>query len=101
MSTIFFFWDIQADRDREYLDFIMNDYLSAMARTGINLTDGWIKIAGEGSQVIALGESENYPAAVRAMESKEFQAIESRLLRYVENYTKFIARRSNITSEGR
>jgi hypothetical protein len=101
MSTIFFFWDIQPDRDREYLDFIMNDYLSAMARTGINLTDGWLKIAGEGSQVIALGESDSYSAAVKAMESKEFQAIETRLLTYVENYSKYIAKRSNIASEGR
>jgi hypothetical protein len=101
MSTIFFFWDIQPDRDREYLDFIMNDYLAAMARTGINMTDGWLKVAGEGPQIIALGESENYSSAVQAMESKDFQLIETRLLRYVENYSKYIAKRSNITSEGR
>lgn len=101
MSTIFFFWDIQPERDREYFEFITSEYLSSMARAGINLTDGWLKIAGEGSQVIALGESESYPAAVKAMDSAEFHAIEERLLNYVENYSKYIAKRSNITSEGR
>jgi hypothetical protein len=100
MSTIFFYWDIKPEKDREYMDFIFNDYLPSMARLGVNVTDGWLKIAGDGPQIMALGESDDYPTARQAMDSREFRAIEGRLLNYVENYSKRVAKR-DIKSEGR
>ncbi len=93
MSTIFFYWDIKPDKDKEYMDFIFNDYLPSMSRLGISVTDGWLKIAGEGSQIIALGESEDVATALSAIESREFRATENRLLNYVENYSKHVGRR--------
>jgi len=100
MSTIFFYWDIRPEKDREYMDFYFNDYLPSMSHLGINISDGWLKVAGEGSQVIYLGDSENYATAQQAIESREFQAIEARLQPYIQNYSKRIARR-DIKSEGR
>ncbi len=100
MSTIFFYWDIKPDRDKEYMDFIFNDYLPSMSRLGINVTDGWLKMAGDGPQIMALGESEDVATTISALGSREFRATESRLLNYVENYSKHIGRR-DIKSEGR
>jgi hypothetical protein len=93
MSTIFFYWDVKPEKDKEYMDFIFNEYLPSMARMGINVTDGWLKIAGEGSQIIALGESDDVITSISALESREFRATENRLLNYVENYSKHIGRR--------
>lgn len=98
MSTIFFYWDIKPDKDKDYMDFIFNDYLPSMSRLGINVTDGWLKMAGEGPQIMALGESDDYPTVRQALGSREFRATENRLLTYVENYSKHIARR-NIKNE--
>ncbi len=100
MSTIFFYWDIRPEKDKEYMDFIFNDYLPSMARLGISVTDGWLKMAGEGPQIMALGESDDYTKARQALDSREFRATETRLLNYVENYSKHLARR-DIKSEGR
>jgi hypothetical protein len=93
MSTIFFYWDVKPEKDKEYMDFIFNEYLPSMARLGINVTDGWLKIAGEGSQIIALGESDDVITSMSALESREFRATENQLLNYVENYSKHIGRR--------
>lgn len=98
MSTIFFYWDIKPEKDKEYMDFIFNDYLPSMARVGISVTDGWLKVAGEGSQIIALGESDDYATAHAAIQSREFRATEARLLQFVGNYSKHLAKR-NIKSE--
>ncbi len=100
MSTIFFYWDIKPEKDKEYMDFIFNDYLPAMSRLGISVTDGWMKVAGEGPQIMALGESDDPTTARTALDSREFRATEARLLNFVENYSKHIARR-DIKSEGR
>lgn len=94
MSTIFFYWDVKADKDQEYLNFVWNDYLPSMARLGISMQDGWLKIAGEGSQIWALGETDDHPSALNALQSREFQNVENRLLDYVENYSHRFARRS-------
>ncbi len=100
MSTIFFNWDIRPEKEREYRDFISNDYLPSLAKLGINVSDGWFKLAGDGSQVMYLGESDDYPTALQVLDSREFRAAETRLLHYVENYSKHVARR-DIKSEGR
>jgi hypothetical protein len=100
MSTIFFYWDIRPEKDKEYMDFIFNDYIPSMSRVGINITDGWLRIAGDGPQIMALGECEDYPTIRQAMDSREFRAAEIRLLDHVENYSKHLARR-DIKSEGR
>ncbi|HEX2912370.1 MAG TPA: hypothetical protein VH186_16290 [Chloroflexia bacterium] len=93
MSTIFFYWDIKPEKDKEYMDFIFNDYLPSMSRIGISVTDGWLKIAGDGPQIMALGESQDRASALSALETREFRAAETRLLNYVENYSKHLARR--------
>lgn len=100
MSTIFFYWDIKPDKDKDYMDFIFNDYLPSMSRLGITVTDGWLKMAGEGPQIMALGESDDHATTRQALGSREFRATENRLLMYVENYSKHVARR-NIKNENR
>ncbi|MEI6043255.1 MAG: hypothetical protein WCS37_02570 [Chloroflexota bacterium] len=100
MSTIFFYWDIRPEKDKEYMDFIFSDYLPSMSRMGISVTDGWLKVAGEGPQIMALGESDDYLTIHQALDSREFRAIETRLQNHVENYSKHLARR-DIKSEGR
>ncbi len=93
MSTIFFYWDIKPEKDKEYMNFIFNDYLPSMSRLGITVTDGWLRVAGEGPQIIAVGESEDSATALSAMQSREFRAAETRLMAYVENYSKHLSRR--------
>ncbi len=100
MSTIFFCWDIRSEKEREYRDFISNEYLPSLAKLGVDVTDGWYKMAGDGSQVIYLGESDDAATAMKALESREYRAIETRLNTFVENYNRFLARR-DIKSEER
>ncbi len=100
MSTIFFYWDIKPEKDREYMDFYFNECLPAMSKVGIYVSDVWLKVAGQGPQIIALGESDGPDTARKAISSREFGNLENRLQTYVENYSKHLTRR-DIKSEGR
>lgn len=101
MNTIYFNWDIRPDKDKEYKEFIFRDYLPSMSRLGITVSDGWFRMAGEGPQIIAIGESDNYGVTKAAIESREFRTVEARLLNYVENYSKHIVRRSARKKNGK
>ena len=94
MNTIFFYWDVRSDKDKEYQNFIFSEYLPAMSRMGITVIDGWLKMVGDGPQIIAVGEGANYDQVNTALNSREFKAIETRLFKYVENYSKHITRKS-------
>ena len=100
MSAIFFCWDILPEKDKEYRDFISNDYIPSLAMLNIDVADGWFKLAGDGQQVMYLGECNDINSAIKALESPELQSIELRLGNYVKNYSKHLAKR-NIKSEGR
>ena len=92
MRSICFSWDIKSDKEKEYMDFVFNEYLPAMTRMGITVTDGWYRMAGEGPQIMAIGEGDSVTSITQAMESREFHSLELRLLDYVENYSKQMVR---------
>ena len=94
MNTVFFYWDVQVDKDKEYRDFIFSEYLPVMSRLGITITDGWLRMAGAGPQIMAIGEGTTSDSIASALSSREFQAIETRLLKYVQNYSKHQTRKS-------
>ncbi|NWJ48465.1 MAG: hypothetical protein HXX08_21625 [Chloroflexi bacterium] len=93
MSTLFFLWDIRSEKEREYKDFISNEFLPLLGKLDMSVTDGWLKIAGEGPQMMYLAESDDLETAIQVLGSKELKAIETRLLPYVENYSKHLAHR--------
>src|SRR5438067_382474 len=100
MITLFFYWDIRAGQDQqEYLNFIFNEYRPTMAGLGLEINDAWLKVTGEGTQIMALCESDDLATARLALRSREFRSLEKRLLAYVENYSRRIARR-DIKSKG-
>ena len=90
----FLYWDVQADKDKEYRDFIFSEYLPTMSRLGITVTDGWLRMAGAGPQIMAIGEGVTFDSIASALASREFQTIKTRLLKYVENYSKHHTRKS-------
>ena len=100
MRSICFSWDIKSEKEKDYMDFIFNEYLPSMTRMGITVTDGWYKMAGEGPQIMAMGEGENSTSVSRTMESREFHSLELRLLDYVENYSKQMIK-SDVPRQGR
>ena len=94
MNTIFFYWDVRDGKEKEYRDFLFSEYLPSMAQMGVTVRDGWVRMAGAGPQIMAIGEADNITNVTIALGSREFQAIEARLQNYVENYSKHITRKS-------
>jgi len=46
-------WNIRANKDREYFEFLVKRFLPEMQRLGLQPTDAWFTAYGDGPQVLA------------------------------------------------
>ena len=79
-------WNIQNNKDREYFEFLVKQFLPGMQRLGLRPTDAWFTAYGEGPQVLAAALVPSYEAARRILASAMWKHLETRLKDYVTDY---------------
>jgi len=90
MIKLLMTWDIKPERESEYMEFVMREFGPAMGQAGIQPTDAWYTIYGEGPQVLAGGVTETLQQMHDILAGKEWQQLEAKLLSYVNNYQRRI-----------
>jgi hypothetical protein len=45
-------WDIIPEKEREYFEFIVREFIPGMQRAGFNLTDAWATVYGKQPQIL-------------------------------------------------
>ena len=79
-------WNIQANKDREYFEFLIKHFLPEMQRLGLQPTDAWFTAYGPGPQVLTAALVPSYEAARYILASRPWQKLEEKLRAYVTNY---------------
>ncbi len=79
-------WNIRIDKDREYFEFLIKQFLPGMQRLGLQPTDAWFTAYGEGPQVLAAALVPSYEAARYILASQAWQHLEEKLRDYVTDY---------------
>ncbi len=79
-------WNIQIDKDREYFEFLVKQFLPGMQRLGLHPTDAWFTAYGDGPQVLAAALVPSYEAARYILASEAWKRLENKLLDYVTDY---------------
>ncbi len=88
MIKLLMTWDIKPGHESDYVEFLMREFGPAVTRIGLQLTDAWYTIYGEGPQVLAGGVAESLEQMQRILSSTEWRELESKLLSHVENYRR-------------
>jgi len=85
-------WDILPGREQAYFEFVVQDFIPALQRLGLQPSEAWFTVYGEGPQIttVALAPSLNMLRSV--LHSTAWRDLESRLLGYVTNYRYKIVR---------
>ena len=55
MTKLVFSWNIKSDEEREYFEFIVQEFAPKIMRMGIRLTEAWYTVYGAGPQIIMPG----------------------------------------------
>jgi hypothetical protein len=90
MLKLLMTWDIKPGRESEYLEFVMRELAPAMMQAGLQPTDAWYTIYGDGPQVLAGGVTDTLQHMHEILAGKDWQELEAKLQGFVDNYKRRI-----------
>ena len=88
MIKLLLSWDIRAGKDEEYFEFALKEFIPAIQKLGLSLTEAWFTMYGNAPQILAAAVTEDIGAMRRALASDDWKAIKAKLLTYVKNYSE-------------
>jgi hypothetical protein len=80
-------WDILPNREQEYFEFMISDFIPEIKQLGIRPVDAWYTMYGDQSQIMVSAKTQSQAALNVAMASKEWQRLLDNLLKFVENFS--------------
>lgn len=81
-------WDIRPGRETAYLEFATREFAPGLVKLGIEWTDAWYTVVGEGPQVLAGGVAKDMETMTNILETEEWAKLEEKLKTYVMNYKR-------------
>ena len=80
-------WDISADRDQEYFEFVIGEFVPGVQRLGLQTAEAWATVYGSYPQIQVGLLAADLPQARRILASADWAQLQERLFGYVKNYS--------------
>jgi len=80
-------WDIEAERDQEYFEFIIGEFVPGVQRLGLQPAEAWATLYGSYPQIQVGLLASDAREARRVLASPEWALLQDRLFGYVKNYS--------------
>ncbi len=92
MIKLLMSWDIKVGKEAEYMEFVTREFTPSLMKLGIQPTEAWYTVQGNGPQVLAGGVTKDRETMISILESQEWDGLEAKLLDYVRNYKYKVVR---------
>lgn len=79
-------WDITPDRDQEYFEFVIGEFVPGVQRMGFQPIEAWATIYGEYPQIQVGLLADNIQRAQHMLDSQEWDQLRGQLFDYVKNF---------------
>ena len=86
MVKLLLSWDIKPGKEMDYFDFIVKEFAPGLMKLGIQLTEAWYTIFGDGPQILTGGVTEDLETMRDILQSEEWLELKSKLLQFVTNF---------------
>jgi hypothetical protein len=80
-------WDITPDKEQEYFEFVVREFIPGVQRLGFDLTDAWATVYGERPQIQVDARVPSLAKAQQITHSAEWQKLLDQLMDFVTNYS--------------
>ena len=80
-------WDISPEREQEYFEFVIGEFLPGIQRLGLEPVEAWATIYGEYPQIMVAMLAPDLPGAQHVIHSVEWTGLRDKLFEYVKNYS--------------
>jgi hypothetical protein len=85
-------WDIAPEKEQEYFEFVVREFLPDVQRFGFTLSDAWVTVYGDRPQIMVSAVMSSIKKVEQAMESEKWQSLIDKLLGFVTNFQAKIVR---------
>ena len=83
-------WDIAPEREQEYFEFVVREYIPGVQRLGLELKDAWATVFGSRPQILVGALLPSVDKAQEVMASADWKSLHNQLQDYVINYSEKI-----------
>ena len=80
-------WDILPNREQEYFEFMISNFIPEIKVLGISPVDVWYTMYGNQPQIMIAAKTQSQAALNVAMASKEWQRLIENLMQFVDNFS--------------
>jgi hypothetical protein len=88
MIKLLMSWDILPNKEREFLDFLLQEFTPALQKIGLQPTDAWLTVYGDGPQILAGGVVQDMEAMTTLLENRQWLELEHKLQEFITNYKR-------------
>ncbi len=86
MVKLLMSWDIKPGQEAAYFEFIVKEWAPGVMRLGLQPTEAWYTVFGDGPQILTGGVAEDLETMRQILESEEWQNLHEKLLTFVTNF---------------
>lgn len=79
-------WDILPEREQEYFEFVVREFIPGVQRMGFELSDAWATVFGPQPQILVGAVAPTPAKAQQILDSSEWKSLQNQLMDYVRNY---------------
>jgi hypothetical protein len=80
-------WDITAEHEQEYFEFVIGEFVPGVQRLGLQPAEAWATLYGSAPQIQVVLLADNVAQARSALESADWTMLQDRLFTYIKNYS--------------
>ncbi len=92
MVKLIMTWDIAPEREQEYFEFVVREFIPGVQRMGFDLSDAWATVFGTQPQIMVGAVVPSISEAQRLLTSSDWEQLKGKLKDYVQNYSQKIVR---------
>ena len=92
MVKILMSWDIKPGSESEYFEFIVREYAPGIMKLGVQPTEAWYTVFGDGPQILTGAVAEDLPTMRSILSSRDWQQLQHKLFDYVTNFNFKVVR---------
>ncbi|HEX9116174.1 MAG TPA: hypothetical protein VGA61_08910 [Anaerolineae bacterium] len=90
MVKLLMSWDIKSGREQPYFEFVVREFAPGLMRLGLQPTEAWYTVYGDGPQILTGAVAEDMDTMRRILAGEDWKQLRERLLEYVTNFAQKI-----------
>lgn len=85
MVKVIMTWDIQDDKEKDYIEFAVSEFSPTLGALGLQIDDVWYTLIGGSPEMVISGLMPSRADALGLLQSRDWVQLQRRLEDYVEN----------------